>query len=221
MPDDEITQTKVERALRPNPDPSVRTTEQIDRVVGASMDVINEKIGRLYERLEGYDKAIDVLAEAQARLPNVGMVDSDVKHLAQLADEKFTSIKTLIEKTGELNNTALQAAFAAAKEAVGAAQIANATANTKMETNFTKQLDATVLLISTMEKSFNSKSDDIKAQVMGTIPRIEVTAALNAMNDRQASSEKIIANYQGALLMVGLLAAAIPTIVTVLLHFLK
>lgn len=199
---------------RREPDPTVATKEFVSIAVEAA-------VGPLITRLNASDKAVDILAAAQSKEPQPSQVDSNVTHLKELTLEQISGVKILIEKTGELNNTALQAAFAAAKEAVGAAQIASATANTKMETNFTKQLDATGLLISTMEKSLTGKIEDVKIQVQTTIPRIEVSAALAGIESRQSSTEKTIANWQGALLMVGLLSAAIPTIVTVLLHFLK
>lgn len=199
---------------RREPDPTVATKEFVSIAVEAA-------VGPLVTRLNASDKAVDILAAAQSKEPQPSQVDSNVTHLKELTLEQISGVKILIEKTGELNNTALQAAFAAAKEAVGAAQIASATANTKMETNFTKQLDATGLLISTMEKSLTGKIEDVKIQVQTTIPRIEVSAALAGIESRQSSTEKTIANWQGALLMVGLLSAAIPTIVTVLLHFLK
>jgi hypothetical protein len=194
------------------PDPSRLTTAQLLREV--------EGLEKFFtQRFIAYDKAIELLQRKSDKEPQITTVESTVNHLKELTAEQIANIKTLIEKTGELNNTALQAAFAAAKEAVGAAQIASATANTKMETNFTKQLDATGLLISTMEKALSGKIEDIKGQVTTLIPRIEVMAALSSMSERTTIIEKVLANYQGALLVVGLLSAAIPTIVTVLLHF--
>lgn len=206
---------------------SMERNAEVHKALAMAMDSVDGRItlsitasmGPVEEKFNGYNKAIELLQARSDSQPPVVTVASAVDHLRELTEAQIANVKILIDKTGELNNTALQAAFAAAKEAVGAAQIASATANTKMETNFTKQLDATGLLISTMEKALNGKIEDVKSQVITSMPRVEVMAAFNSVTERVTAIEKTLANYQGALLMVGLLSAAIPTIVVVLLHF--
>jgi hypothetical protein len=201
------------RVVKPDPDPTTATKEFVGNAVEAA-------VAPLAQRLASSDKAVELLALKHEKEPQASQVSEEVAHLKELTLELVSGIKTLIEKTGELNNTALQAAFAAAKEAVGAAQLASATANTKMETNFTKQLDATSLLIATMEKSLISKIEDVKTQSATSIPRIEVTSANAAISDRLSTVEKMMASQQGSLLMASFFASAIPTIVAVLLFFL-
>jgi hypothetical protein len=119
------------------------------------------------ERLNGMDKAIILHQTVLDKYPSD--VDTALGHLRALVDAMFsktddqiTAIKTLFDKTGELNNTALQAAFAAAKEAVGAAQTASALANTKMETTFTKNFEQVNQLITTIQESLGEKVEDLR-----------------------------------------------------------
>jgi hypothetical protein len=148
--------------IHPDPDPTDRTNEQIKESVFAVMAVVNEKFGRVFERFDGNDKAIAILAETQSRLPNIGMVDADVKHLAELTRVQIAGITTLIEKTAELNNTALQAAFATSEKAVLAAQTASALANTKMENTFTGNFQQINQLITTLQESFRREIGDLR-----------------------------------------------------------
>lgn len=236
--------------VRPIPDPTVLTTRQVIRETDALREIIET-------RLDGNDKAIELLQRQADRLPSLGMVDGEVKfvkeqvvklpdiikeavdHLQELytgnikglttqLDERFAGIIMQFEerdkrheKARDDNKIAVDYALEAAKEAVTEQNRSNGLAITKSENGFTKQIDQIAVVIDTLSKSIDQKINDLKSQVAANISRTEVNSSVSALVERTAVIERTIANYEGRMMMVGLLAAAIPTVVTVLLHFLK
>jgi hypothetical protein len=182
--------------ILPNPDPSIITTQQIDRAVNN----LEEKIGA---RLNGIDKATDSFHDDLVRVPTLldrsilGLrelletrlkcMESDVsgvhKDLAQRGNEIKDQIThlhdLLVSKINELASVtaerfigvgsqfaerdtrtdqragdtklAVDAAFAAAKEATG-----------KIEAGFTKQIDSMSAMIDTKTKNADDKITDLK-----------------------------------------------------------
>ena len=126
-----------------------------------------------------------------------------VENLQQLHEEKFQGLNAIIESFKDWVNarftlsdvqtekaardvkSAVDAAFAAAKEAVGEQNKSNALSITKSETAFTKQIDQMNDLIKTMGKSiddkiesnkktFDDKVDDLKTRLVGIEGRASV-----------------------------------------------
>jgi hypothetical protein len=139
--------------LVPRPDPTTLTTEQLTR------EIANLK-ALLETRLDGMDDATKLLSTTVNRVPSD--VDKQVGHLKELHDEKFRSIEQMIAQRFLDNKLAVDAAFAAAKEAVAEQNKSIAVANDKSEASFTKQIDANVLLIDSVRKSSDEKIADIK-----------------------------------------------------------
>jgi len=160
---------------RPDPDPTVRTSEQLLREISLVREVFtSELVGNrlvLEARLEGIEKAIDL----ERTLTNEarGSVLAETLHLQKLHDEKFKSIEiqfierdTRTEQTSRDSKVAVDAALQAAKEAVGEQKKSNALANSKMEAAFTKQMDQLGTLLTTMQKTSDDKIDDLKSRVV-------------------------------------------------------
>jgi hypothetical protein len=111
--------------------------------------------------------------------PTVLTMDAIVRACAALRefletrmDEKLRRIDTQIserdverDKASKDVKSAVDAAFAAAKEAVGEQNKSNATANSKMEAAFTKQSDLQGERITANIKTVDDKIDDLKARV--------------------------------------------------------
>lgn len=123
----------------PNPDPTTRTVDQLRRENQALREIIET-------RLNGMDKAIELLQKATDKLP--ALIDAQVAALRVLHDEKFFSISTQFEerdvrekRLSEASTVAIGAALQAAKEAVTAQNISNEKAIAKSEGNTTKLLD--------------------------------------------------------------------------------
>jgi len=166
---------------RPNPDPTVLTTEQLERMkevvfreILASREIVESKmsgIKTVFEtRLEGMDKAINLVQLQTDVFP--AKVQVEVGHLQKLHQEKFDSIATQFrerdtrtEQTSRDAKIAVDAALQAAKEAVGEQNKSNALAIAKSEATFTKQIDQIGVLVSSMGKGFDDKVDDIKGRL--------------------------------------------------------
>jgi hypothetical protein len=164
---------------RPIPDPTDLTTKLVNQGISNLKDYVEARLDRLDKELavrkEDFDNKsqhVNDLSSDRHKL-----VESQIDRLATLTDTKINAVKELIEKTGELNNTALQAAFAAAKEAVGAAQTASALANTKMEATFTKNFDSVNQLITTIQESLGEKVGTLQKVFDDKITDIKDTMA--------------------------------------------
>lgn len=166
---------------RPNPDPTVLTTEQLERMkeilfreLESSREIVESKLlgikGVFDTRLEGMDKAINLVRQQTEVFPL--NVREQVAHLQRLHQEKFDSISTQFmerdtrtEQTSRDSKVAVDAALQAAKEAVGEQNKSNALAIAKSEATFTKQIDQIGVLVASMGKGFDDKIDDIKGRL--------------------------------------------------------
>jgi len=143
---------------------------------------------------------IDAIETAQisfeARITRVPTeVDVKVDHLRGLMDEKFNSLGQQIvirdqninqrfderdvrsDRESLDNKTAVNAAFAAAKEAVAEQNKSSALAISKSEASTTKQIDQIGVQIATTTKATDEKNSDLKDQIarlqVGPIARRE------------------------------------------------
>jgi hypothetical protein len=148
---------------RPVPDPTVLTTDQLRREISALRELIET-------RLDGMDKAIELLQAATDRYP--ASIKAAVATLQELHAEKFQSIAiqfmerdTRTEQTSRDGKVAIDAALQAQKEAVGKQNESNALAIAKSEAGFTKQIDQISVLIQATAENTNGKIEDIKSRV--------------------------------------------------------
>jgi Fe2+ transport system protein B len=161
--------------LRPVPDPTVLTTQQLWREVAIVRELIET-------RLDGMDKAIELLQKTTDKQPN--FIESQIMQLQRLHEEKFRSVAiqfverdTRTEQTSRDSKVAVDAALQAAKEAVGEQNKSSAMAIAKSEAATTKQIDQIGVIIQTNTAGFNDKIDDIKSRL--TIIEGKATGAGN------------------------------------------
>lgn len=151
----------------PVPDPTVLTTQQLQREISAARDLIEGKVVAVRDvfdtRLAAMDKAIEILSP---------QVATKVSNLEALHNEKFRSIATQFlerdtrtEQTSRDSKVAVDAALQAAKEAVGEQNKSNAMAISKSEATFTKQIDQIGVLITTLQKGLDEKIDDVRGRL--------------------------------------------------------
>jgi hypothetical protein len=160
------------------PDPSILATQQVLREVALLREVFDT-------RIDGMDKAIVLLQKETDLFPELRK--ELIAHLQALHNERFETITTLIkalekqsdvrfesiaqqfrdlvmrtqEKAGDVK-VAVDAAFSAAKEAVGEQNKSNAASITKSELGFTKQIDQIGMLVAAQAKGLDDKIADLK-----------------------------------------------------------
>lgn len=147
---------------RPDPDPTLLTTQQLWREIGNLEARFNIKI-------EAMEKAIGVAHEDVVRVPT--LLDRAIESFRELSwsrfdtvDVKFAGIATQfqerdtrVEHTAQAGRVELSAALQAAKEAVGAQQTSNAAALTKQENDTKERIVALSTLMSQSNKTFDDK----------------------------------------------------------------
>lgn len=113
----------------------------------------------LNTRLDGMDKAGVLLATDLRAVPSD--TDKAMGQLKALHEEKLASLRREIAQRFVDNETAVKAAFAAAKEAVTEQDKSNNLANTKTEAAFTKQIDQLSKLMDQTFKGIEDKINDL------------------------------------------------------------
>jgi hypothetical protein len=157
----------------PNSDPTDLTTQALSREITG----LKELIGT---RLEGMDKAINLLQDLANRSPTISVIQERLvaqerinqeKFIAAAAErnEKFDSIRiqfrerdTRTEQTSRDAKTAVDAALQAAKEAVGEQNKSGALAIAKSEASTIKQIDQIAILLQNANKATDDKISDLK-----------------------------------------------------------
>jgi len=185
----------------PVPDPTLLTTEQLIRAIGALREVIET-------RLDGMDKGIVLLQTTNDKFP--AFVAHEIKQLEALHDERFKSVQvqfrgietqfverdTRTEQNSQASTTAINAALQAAKEAVGQQNVSFALATSKSEAATTKQMDGLQILIQTGTKATDEKIDDIKSRLMRIegmgVGQISAKQTADVAATQQTSSNALI-----------------------------
>jgi hypothetical protein len=161
----------------PVPDPTVLTTDQLNRAVAHERDYVRGQVAVLEERLLGIDRATELRLSGIEGIP--GQIDEKVVHLSAVMTERFNVMAERFESVGkqfnerdirtqqqqEASGAALAAALQAAKELVGAQGEASAAAAVKSETSFTKQIDQIGTIIQTLEKALDARITELKERI--------------------------------------------------------
>ena len=174
---------------RSGPDPTVLTTEQLLREIETVREWVQAQLAVRDQRLDGIDKATVVFNETLTRVPTD--VQNQVGHLKELADEKFASIglqfkerDTRSERESRDNKVAVDAAFAAQKEAAAKQDDANQKAIDKSENATSDTINKLAELFETRTTGLAGLIADLKSTVGGIVSvkqgGKEATAALYA-----------------------------------------
>jgi chromosome segregation ATPase len=156
----------------PIPDPTVLTTEQLVRAIAAERDYVNGQIDVLRERLHGIDRATELLNETVNRVPTD--LQKAIVQMRELSDEKFASVAkqfqerdTRSERESRDNKVAVDAAFAAQKEAASEQNKSNTLAIDKSE-------KATAETLNKQADLFKSTTDALAAQIQDLKERVTI-----------------------------------------------
>jgi len=177
------------RGSVPVPDPTILTTQAVDRALAGYREVVTEQIRNLKTRLGGMDRETELVAgdlvkallshreeleqiREECRHANEALRESyvlQIKNVLDVAMEKFHAIDTQFkerdtrtDQTDKERKISLDAALAAAKEAVKEQNTASALAIGKSEAGIKEKIDALVLLMTTSNKALDEKITDLK-----------------------------------------------------------
>lgn len=172
------------RDVRPVPDPTALTTQQLLRENLWLREVLET-------RLDGMDKAITLLQDTADKFPD--RIDEKIASLREVHEEKFRSIEVQFserdvrtEQTAKDSKVAVDAALQAAKELVSQQNTSNSLAIAKSEAAVTKQIDQQGTLIQTTAKASDDKIDDLKQRITRLEERDETKAKV--VTTQQAQS---------------------------------
>lgn len=161
----------------PIPDPSLLTTEQLRRELGALREVIETRLsgmdrateliaGELERLTHEYSSRLDhqredrdreMLALREALMLMIKSVEAVMIEKFDAIDGRFRERDTRTEQEKLESRISLDAALAAAKEAVGAQNESNTLAINKSDASTKEKIDSLVVQISTSIESLNDK----------------------------------------------------------------
>ena len=151
----------------PSPDPTALTTELVDRAIKARKEVVDVHLAALEKAIViAHEYAVNKAASLRELLEaKINTVDSVGLEKFQGIDNRFLERDTRTQQAADESRISLDAALAAAKEAVSEQNKANAQAIAKSEVATQKQIDALVALMGTSNQSLEDKIADIKSRI--------------------------------------------------------
>jgi len=163
-------ETQHEHGSRPVPDPTVLTTQAVDRAMRDENRWVESQIDILAQRLDGMDKANDLRLRRLDHVPD--QIDSAVSHLRDVVEQKFINVGNgfvaLQERMAEQKKDtkdAVDAAFLAAKDAVNLQTEASEKSIAKSEAGTTKQIDSLGVQATTAIDALKEQINDLKLEV--------------------------------------------------------
>jgi len=195
--------------LRPNPDPTLRTNEAVKAATEQQRRELQSMREIIEARLDAIDTATTLRLQGYDAQP--ASIERAVNHLAQLNNEKFSSIEQRFHErdirlgeTATASKRAIDAALLAAKELVGQQNTANVEAAAKAERAFTKQIDQTSVLISTLEKGLTDRILELKERMDRGEGSMQGTSATQVQHRAATSVAWQIAAVVGGFVTIGL-----------------
>lgn len=148
--------------LRPNPDPTDRTVSQLQREIGMLQALIGE-------RLDGYDKAIDLLQKQVDREPKPPVLESQIKHTSETLERlsanievRFAERDKRIEQRLHDNRASFEAGLTSIKETFVAQRASEQNAINKSEAAALKQMDQIESKFGTEIRAIHTSIADLK-----------------------------------------------------------
>lgn len=201
---------------RPIPDPTELTDAAIARLEKAIHQYVDGQVEVLQERLSGMDRATELRLVGIRDIPD--SIDLRVGHLNTTMEEKFSSIQTQFterdtrqERESRDNKVAVDAAFAAQKEAAAKQDESNQKAIDKSEKATNETIKTNAELFKTTTDSLRENINDLKDRLANTeaaqVSRLSavenrVTAA---QSNKEGGREQLTALYA----MVGFILALV------------
>lgn len=197
---------------QPIPDPTVATNDAVARGDKSERDYVDGQLAIRDERLRGIDRATELLSQTVNRVPSE--VTKEITHLHGLMMEKFKSVATQFterdtrsERESKDNKVAVDAAFAAQKEAAAKQDESNQKAIDKSEKVVT---DA----INKLQDSFKTSNDNLQGQIndlklsQGRVDATKAGATENRTENRDSRAGVYAAIGIGITVLLALMAVA-------------
>jgi len=211
-------QMRAEYGTKPNPDPTTATNAAVDRAMKSERDYVQGQIAILVARLDAMDKAVDLRLQGILDTPHQvdekvdnlhHLVDEKIEHLSDVRNERFNSIAIQFkerdiraEREARDNKVAVDAAFAAQKEAAAKQDEANAKAIDKSEKATAETIKTNQELSTSKTDALTKSLDELKLQVS----RIE-SVKVGAVEQRTEGRAQITATGAVVGIVVALLGA--------------
>ena len=197
------------RGSTPVPDPTELTARAVADAVDRMREYVDGKVAQIETRLDGADTATTLRLEVIDALP--AQIVREVSHLELLHDEKFRSVDQRFterdirsEREARDNKVAVDAAFAAQKEAAAKQDEANAKAIDKSEKATAETIKTNQELSRSVTDGLTKDTDSLKLAVS----RIE-SQKVGATEQRVEHTDNRIAIYTTIGLIVTLIIAGI------------
>ena len=192
----------------PVPDPSVLTT---DALVTAKEDLRREAETLLHNR----DAVVAALrTELMGEIRRLEDIESE--RLLRI-DQRFEERDERTDQIAQLGRISLDAALAAAKEAVGEQNKSNALSITKSENSMKEQVNANANQTSTRIDAMADKIDDLKGRIDRgeggqTGQRYERTEQQFRTTDHRAAANQYTNIVTGVIIAIGIMAATLVAV---------
>ena len=202
------------------PDPTVLTTQQLDRGLEAERDYVDGVVAVIEQRLSAMDRATELLNETVNRVPTALQVA--IANLRELHEEKFKSVAlqfaerdTRSERESRDNKVAVDAAFAAQKEAASEQNKSNTLAIDKSERATAETLNKQADLFESRTRAIDGQITDLKDRLNSDMSDIKTRLTAIEENKKgstdQRSAVYAFVGFLAALLVIGgVLLAAWP-----------
>ena len=194
---------------RPVPDPTELTDKAIAKLKDQMTEYIDGQLGIRDERLAGIDEATKLRLNSIIDIPH--QIDEKVGRLADVMMEKFDSIQTQFkerdvraERESRDNKVAVDAAFAAQKEAATKQDEANAKAIDKSERATAETIKTNQELNKATTDGLTKSVDEVKLEVRG-ITATKLGAAESKTEGRQSNAAVYAAIGLGITILLALL----------------
>jgi hypothetical protein len=148
---------------KPDPDPTVLTTQQLLREIGTSREtteaILTGVKTAIEARLDAMDVAIKLVHEQTEKFG--GLIEASVNQLKDIDQVKFDAIRDRFSDA----KSALDVALQSASKAVDAAFSAAKEAASKIEVSFTKAIEQLQTLTIAQQKATDDKIDDARTRI--------------------------------------------------------
>ena len=167
--------------IKPNPDPSVMTTEQLDRAIQSLKNEFKIQFDGVETRFRAIDEATRLVHDDLVRVPtDVQKVTGAIRELVEqeiktATAQLLTELREAVARTEERfigvanqfgsNDKALTAALQAQEKQAIATNDSNTAASQKQEAAFTKQIDQLGQVMNATNNGLNDKLDDAKQRL--------------------------------------------------------